>query len=106
MMKKPAGAEAAGFLLCRFSETKEGLTCPILERTPLASIQVMGSYAVGDVLCDEYVVRLPLERGGMGEVYLVEHATSGELRAAKVMHVRGDATLPISLASVKKRSRC
>ncbi len=52
----------------------------------------MGSYAAGDVLCDEYVVRLPLGRGGMGEVYLVEHATSGELRAAKVMRIRDNAT--------------
>ncbi|WP_038378512.1 serine/threonine-protein kinase [Bradyrhizobium elkanii] len=52
----------------------------------------MGSYAAGDVLCDEYVVRLPLGRGGMGAVYLVEHANSGELRAAKVMRVRDNAT--------------
>jgi serine/threonine protein kinase len=53
---------------------------------------VTGAHAVGDAICDEYVVRLPLGKGGMGEVYLVEHATSGELRAAKVMRVRDNAT--------------
>src|SRR6266404_9480355 len=58
----------------------------------LRSETVMGSYAAGDVLCDEYVVRLPLGRGGMGEVYLVEHATSGEFCAAKVMRIRDNAT--------------
>ncbi|MBR0689904.1 protein kinase [Bradyrhizobium manausense] len=51
----------------------------------------MGQHAVGDILCDEYTVRLPLGRGGMGEVYLVEHTTSGELRAAKVMRIRDRA---------------
>jgi hypothetical protein len=40
----------------------------------------MGQYAVRDILCGEYVVRLPLGRGGMGEVYLTEHDTSGEKR--------------------------
>lgn len=58
-----------------------------------ASPRVVGpAYAPGDILCDEYVVRLLLGQGGMGEVYLVEHASSGELRAAKVMRVRGGAT--------------
>jgi serine/threonine protein kinase len=37
-------------------------------------------------------VRLPLGEGGMGEVYLVEHASSGDLRAAKVMRTRDSAT--------------
>jgi tetratricopeptide (TPR) repeat protein len=49
-------------------------------------------YAIGDTICDEYVVRLPLGEGGMGEVYLVEHTGSGELRAAKIMRVRQDAS--------------
>lgn len=43
------------------------------------------AYAIGETICDEYVVRLPLGAGGMGEVYLVEHSSSGDLRAAKVM---------------------
>jgi serine/threonine protein kinase len=63
----------------------------------------MGSYAVGDVLCDEYVVKLPLGRGGMGEVYLVEHATSGELRAAKVMRVRDNAN-PADLVGFRQEA--
>ncbi|MEQ8367543.1 MAG: protein kinase, partial [Roseicyclus sp.] len=46
----------------------------------------------GDVLCDDYVVRLLLGQGGMGEVYLVEHVSSGDLRAAKVMRIRSGAT--------------
>jgi serine/threonine protein kinase/Tfp pilus assembly protein PilF len=49
-------------------------------------------YAVGDAICDDYVVRLPLGEGGMGEVYLVEHSSSGDLRAAKVMRTRDSAT--------------
>jgi tetratricopeptide (TPR) repeat protein len=53
---------------------------------------VRRAYAPGDILCDEYVVRLLLGNGGMGEVYLVENASSGDLRAAKVMRVRGGAT--------------
>jgi eukaryotic-like serine/threonine-protein kinase len=47
----------------------------------------------GDVLCGDYVVRLRLGQGGMGEVYLVEHASSGELRAAKVMRARSSASV-------------
>lgn len=50
------------------------------------------AYGPGDGLCDEYVVRLLLGQGGMGEVYLVEHTSSGDLRAAKVMRIRGGAT--------------
>ena len=50
------------------------------------------AYEPGEVLCDEYVVRLLLGQGGMGEVYLVEHSGSGDLRAAKVMRVRSSAT--------------
>ncbi|WP_352746591.1 tetratricopeptide repeat protein [Mesorhizobium sp. M0185] len=50
------------------------------------------AYEPGEVLCDEYVVRLLLGQGGMGEVYLVEHVSSGDLRAAKVMRVRSGAT--------------
>lgn len=49
-------------------------------------------YAPGDMLCGEYVVRLLLGQGGMGEVYLVEHTSSGDLRAAKVMRIRDGAT--------------
>src|SRR5690349_4558603 len=49
-------------------------------------------YSPGDLICDDYVVRVGLGRGGMGEVYLVEHASSGELRAAKVMRARATAT--------------
>lgn len=49
-------------------------------------------YSPGDVLCGEYVVRLRLGQGGMGEVYLVEHSSSGELHAAKVMRGRAAAT--------------
>lgn len=60
-------------------------------------------YALGDVLCDEYIVRLPLGQGGMGEVYLVEHASSGELRAAKVMRVRDDAT-PADLVGFRQEA--
>jgi tetratricopeptide (TPR) repeat protein len=50
------------------------------------------AYAPGDILCGEYVVRLLLGQGGMGEVYLVEHASSGDLRAAKVTRIRSGAT--------------
>lgn len=53
---------------------------------------VKRAYSPGEVLCDEYVVRLLVGQGGMGEVYLVEHSGSGDLRAAKVMRVRGNAT--------------
>lgn len=49
---------------------------------------VRRAYAPGDILCDEYVVRLLLGQGGMGEVYLVENASSGDLRAAKVMRTQ------------------
>ncbi|MEQ9173361.1 MAG: tetratricopeptide repeat protein [Alphaproteobacteria bacterium] len=38
------------------------------------------------------MVRLLLGQGGMGEVYLVEHVSSGDLRAAKVMRIRSGAT--------------
>lgn len=48
----------------------------------------------GHALCDDYVVRTRLGQGGMGEVYLVEHLTTGDLRAAKVM--RGRATTDTS----------
>ena len=50
------------------------------------------AYEPGELLCDEYVVRLLLGQGGMGEVYLVEHSESGDLRAAKVLRVRRNAT--------------
>jgi tetratricopeptide (TPR) repeat protein len=50
------------------------------------------AYQPGELICDEYVVRLFLGQGGMGEVYLVEHSGSGDLRAAKVMRVRSSAT--------------
>ena len=50
------------------------------------------AYEPGEVLCDNYVVRLLLGRGGMGDVYLVEHSGSGDLRAAKVMRVGSKAT--------------
>ena len=49
-------------------------------------------YEPGDILCNEYVVRLLLGQGGMGEVYLVEHVSSRDLRAAKVMRIRSGAT--------------
>lgn len=49
-------------------------------------------YSPGEVLCGEYIVRLRLGQGGMGEVYLVEHTSSGELRAAKVMRGRTAAS--------------
>jgi tetratricopeptide (TPR) repeat protein len=52
---------------------------------------VQWKYAIGDVIAGNYVVKLPLGEGGMGEVYLVEHACSGELRAAKIMRIRDDA---------------
>jgi len=51
-----------------------------------------GAYSPGEGLCDQYVVRLLLGQGGMGDVYLVEHSGSGDLRAAKVMRVRNNAT--------------
>lgn len=50
------------------------------------------AYCPGEVLCDEYVGRLLLGHGGMGEVYLVDHSGSGNLCAAKVMRVRRNAT--------------
>jgi tetratricopeptide (TPR) repeat protein len=54
---------------------------------------VMGrAYEPEERLCDEYVVRLLLGQGGMGEVYLVEHSGSGDFRAAKIMRVRSGAT--------------
>lgn len=59
--------------------------------------------AIGEILCDDFVVRLPLGKGGMGEVYLVEHAASGELRAAKVMQVRDDAT-PADLVGFRQEA--
>lgn len=40
---------------------------------------------------EDYVVKCRLGEGGMGEVYLVEHGPSGELRAAKVMRSRAGA---------------
>lgn len=49
------------------------------------------AYEPGEVLCEQYVVRLLLGQGGMGVVYLVEHSGSGDLRAAKVMRVRSGA---------------
>lgn len=49
-------------------------------------------FSPGDVLCGEYMVRLQLGQGGMGEVYLVEHASSGELRAAKDMRACSGAS--------------
>lgn len=57
----------------------------------------------GATICDDYLVKLPLGEGGMGEVYLVEHAASGELRAAKVMRVRDDAT-PADLVGFRKEA--
>lgn len=56
------------------------------------SRDVKPAYAPGDTLSDEYVVRLLLGQGGMGEVYLVENTSSGDLRAAKVMRTRSSAT--------------
>jgi Protein kinase domain len=53
---------------------------------------VRQAYEPGEVLCDEYVVRLLLGQGRMGEVYLVEHSASGDLRAATVMRVGSNAT--------------
>jgi hypothetical protein len=50
------------------------------------------TYSIGETVCDEYVVRLPLGEGGMGEVYLVEHGSSGDLRAIKVMRARDGAS--------------
>ncbi len=50
------------------------------------------TYAIGETICDDYVVRLPLGEGGMGEVYLIEHVSSGDLRAAKVMKTRDGAS--------------
>jgi len=50
------------------------------------------AYEPGELLCAGYVVRSPIGRGGMGEVYVVEHTGSGELRAAKVVRARGTAT--------------
>jgi serine/threonine protein kinase/Tfp pilus assembly protein PilF len=44
-------------------------------------------------LADRYVVRALLGRGGMGEVYLVEEASTGALRAAKVLRARASASL-------------
>lgn len=52
----------------------------------------MRIYAPGDIISDEYVVKLLLGQGGMGDVYLVEHSKSGDLRAAKVMRLRRSAT--------------
>ena len=49
------------------------------------------AYAIGQTICDDYVVWLPLGEGGMGQVYLVEHASTGDLRAAKVMKTRDGA---------------
>lgn len=50
-------------------------------------------YAPGSYLSDSYRVRTLLGRGGMGEVYLVEHVETGDLRAAKVMRARAGAPI-------------
>lgn len=49
-------------------------------------------YSPGEVLYGGHVVRRRLGQGGMGDVYLVEHVSSSELRAAKVMRARSTAS--------------
>ena len=50
-------------------------------------------YAPGSRLSESYRVLTLLGRGGMGEVYLVEHVETGDLRAAKVMVARTGAPI-------------
>ncbi|MBM4363908.1 MAG: hypothetical protein FJ104_14610 [Deltaproteobacteria bacterium] len=40
----------------------------------------------GAVFAGEYRIVRPLSEGGMGAVYVVEQASTGQLRALKVMH--------------------
>lgn len=47
----------------------------------------------GYELCDGYIVRVKLGQGGMGEVYLVENISTGDLRAAKIMRGREDVNI-------------
>ena len=47
----------------------------------------------GDPLAGHYVVRKLLGRGGMGEVYLSEDTSTGEVRAAKVMRASAQASV-------------
>ncbi|WP_308720752.1 protein kinase domain-containing protein [Komagataeibacter xylinus] len=61
-------------------------------------------YSPGDKLGNDYVIRRPLGQGGMGEVYLVEHLLSGQLRAAKVMRGLGNAT-ESDLADFRREAR-
>lgn len=57
----------------------------------------------GHELCDGYVVRVKLGQGGMGEVYLVENISTGDLRAAKVMRGRADANT-VDLAGFRQEA--
>jgi serine/threonine protein kinase/predicted Zn-dependent protease len=52
----------------------------------------------GESLAGHYVVRKLLGRGGMGEVYLSEDTSTGEVRAAKVMRASAQASVGDLLA--------
>lgn len=65
---------------------------------------MMRSYGIGDIICDDYTVRLPLGAGGMGEVYLVENGSSGALRAAKVMRIRSGADAADDFAGFRQEA--
>ena len=60
-------------------------------------------YSLGDILCNEYEVKLRLGQGGMGEVYLVENTSSGELCAAKVIRARSTASV-VDLAGFRQEA--
>lgn len=67
---------------------------PAQQETPISPFVLQA----GTTLAEKYVVRALLGRGGMGEVYLVEELSTGEMRAAKLMRASADASVEDLLA--------
>ena len=62
---------------------------------PLVGIETDTNPLIGLRIDDKYVIRELIARGGMGEVYLGEHASLGQKVAVKLLNKRykGDATV-------------
>ena len=65
---------------------------------PAAAVSESLPYEPGTTIAGDHVVRALLGRGGMGEVYLVERLSDGDLRAAKVMRSHRGASAADLLA--------